>query len=317
MENGQVIARLRGSEKLQSAIVSAELELLLAQQDRDRIIRETSQKYAEALVRKIASEKELEEAEKKRTSKEYKHGNPVSIDVARAELKVLEKQVEDYQAYYDTLKERNVDDPERASATVELNKIVHQRDTAIANLNYLTSMPNALEVSEADANLELAKATYEADKRECDILSAGPDPEEMELAEVKIQNAQAQINSAKAALSDIELTAPFSGTIVQNKLKVGEMVSQASVPVVLADLSAWQIETTDLSELNVVNINEGDKVAVTFDAIPGLEISGKAVQINTLGIDNHGDITYQVLITLDKQDKRLRWNMTASVIFAP
>ena len=35
----------------------------------------------------------------------------------------------------------------------------------------------------------------------------------------------------------------------------------------VADLSAWQIETTDLTELNIAAVREGLSVTLTFDAL--------------------------------------------------
>jgi HlyD family secretion protein len=70
-----------------------------------------------------------------------------------------------------------------------------------------------------------------------------------------------------------------------------------------------------LTELSVVGIQEGTPVKVTFDAIPGLDLSGKVLRIKSLGEDKQGDVTYTVYIKLDDQDERLRWNMTSSVVF--
>ena len=92
------------------------------------------------------------------------------------------------------------------------------------------------------------------------------------------------------------------------------MGSLAVVPAVeLADLSAWQVETDDLTELDVVRVQEGDRVSVTFDAIDDLELPGKVVHIKPIGREKLGDITYVVTVRLAEQDARLRWNMTAVV----
>jgi HlyD family secretion protein len=90
------------------------------------------------------------------------------------------------------------------------------------------------------------------------------------------------------------------------------------VPVVqLADVSNWQIETDDLTELSIVRVSVGDAVAITFDAIPDLELAGKVVRIKSFGENKQGDITYTVIIQPNQQDERLRWNMTASVAIEP
>ena len=85
----------------------------------------------------------------------------------------------------------------------------------------------------------------------------------------------------------------------------------------LADLTTLQIETDDLTELNVVRVEEGAPAIVTFDAIPGLTTTGKVVRIKPLGENKQGDMTYTVVVQPDQLDDRLRWNMTAAVAIEP
>ena len=132
-----------------------------------------------------------------------------------------------------------------------------------------------------------------------------------------MKNAQAQLDAAKASLDDLILEAPFSGVVVTNELKIGERVAPNTPVVSLADFSQWQVETTDLTELDVVRVKEGAPVTITLDAVPGLELTGKVQRIQALGVNKQGDITYKVVVSLDQQDERLRWNMTASVQFEP
>lgn len=56
---------------------------------------------------------------------------------------------------------------------------------------------------------------------------------------------------------------------------------------------------------------------VTFDAVDGLSLPGKVVRVRSYGESRLGDITYRVTIALDRQDERLRWNMTASAAIEP
>jgi HlyD family secretion protein len=117
-------------------------------------------------------------------------------------------------------------------------------------------------------------------------------------------------------LADTELKAPFAGTIASLDLEVGEQVSAAApAPVVrLADLTSWRVETDDLTEINVVYVQEGDSVSISIDALPELELTGTVERIRPLGENKQGDITYTATIIPASSDERLRWNMTASVI---
>jgi multidrug efflux pump subunit AcrA (membrane-fusion protein) len=67
-----------------------------------------------------------------------------------------------------------------------------------------------------------------------------------------------------------------------------------------------------LNEVDVAKIKLGDKSIMTFDAIDGLEMTGKVVQIDTLGTASQGVVTYNVKIALDTQDDRIKPGMSAS-----
>ena len=83
--------------------------------------------------------------------------------------------------------------------------------------------------------------------------------------------------------------------------------------MMLVDFSDWLLETTDLTELNIVRISVGSQALITCDALPESQYPGRVSTINALGENRQGDITYTVLVEMDSQDDRLLWNMTCSV----
>jgi HlyD family secretion protein len=177
---------------------------------------------------------------------------------------------------------------------------------AQASLDRLMNPATENELAEAEAMVRQAQA-------QLDLMLAGVRKEEIAAAEALVAEAEAAVQQARASLSDTELRAPFAGTIADTYVRIGEQVV-AGVPVIeLADVSAWQVETEDLTELDVVRVQEGDEVLVTFDAIEGLEVTGTVVRVNSIGREKLGDITYTVVVQLDEQNARLRWNMTAVV----
>jgi multidrug resistance efflux pump len=182
-----------------------------------------------------------------------------------------------------------------------------QIEQAQAQLEALKAPARSADVSAAEAEIERARA-------QLDLVESGARPETIAAAEAEVAAAEAAVEQAKAALAETELIAPFSGTIATLDAKVGEQVGPGTPVVVLADLSHWQIETDDLTELNIVKISEGDPVLIGFDAIPDLELPGKVVRIKAIGENKMGDITYTVIVMPDESDDRLRWNMTATVV---
>jgi multidrug efflux pump subunit AcrA (membrane-fusion protein) len=119
----------------------------------------------------------------------------------------------------------------------------------------------------------------------------------------------------RAALANAEVRAPFTGTITNLNLKVGQFDSAGQTVATIADFSSWVVKTTNLTELDVVKIKEGDPVALTLDAIPGLTLHGTVQSISTNYTEKEGDIDYVVKIALTDPDPRLRWGMTAQVTF--
>jgi HlyD family secretion protein len=226
----------------------------------------------------------------------------VAYDTARAAeisgIQAAEQQVAQAQAALDQL---------RAGASAdELAAARAQVASSQASLDKLRGDQRAGALDAAQASVDQAQASL-------DKLRAGASERELAVAAAEVQSAQAALKLAQVALSETELHAPFAGVVAALDPKVGEYVAPGAPVVHLADFSSWAIETTDLTELNIVHVREDSQAAVTFDAIPGLELLGRVSHIRALGENKQGDITYTVTIHLDRQDPRLRWNMTASV----
>jgi HlyD family secretion protein len=181
---------------------------------------------------------------------------------------------------------------------------------AEAELDKVKQSARASEVAEAEADVRLNEA-------ELDLLQAGTRAEQVAKAEADVVAAYATLRRAQAALADSELRAPFPGTVAWLDVRVGERIDPSQVIMQLADLSEWVIETDDLTEIDVVDVQPGAPATITFDAISDLELLGRVAWITPFGEKKEGDITYTVRVCPDKEDARLRWNMTAVVSIEP
>ena len=161
----------------------------------------------------------------------------------------------------------------------------------------------AATASEEAANARLAQLQAELDGKAADTFEAA------------IQRAEAAVNSAKIALTQTELRAPFSGMLAQLNLKAGESAPTNQPAVVLADLSSWQIETDDVTEIKVPGIKVGQTVTLKFDALPDVTLKGQIESISSVSQLKSGDVVYPVKIKVLENDPRLRWGMTAAVMF--
>ena len=169
-------------------------------------------------------------------------------------------------------------------------------------------------------NLKLHPGRSQIEQAFSAIQSAKSQLARLQPAAEDLVAAQATVNGARAArdlaaerLTKARLVAPFAGTLAAVDARAGETVSPGTPLVRLADLTAFQFETTDLTELAVGRIKVGDAATVTVDALPGVEFAGKVTRIRAFGENRQGDIVYTVTVQPDRQDDRLRWNMTAAV----
>lgn len=119
----------------------------------------------------------------------------------------------------------------------------------------------------------------------------------------------------RAALANAEVRAPFAGVITSLGLKVGEFASAGTPVVTIADMSKWVVKTTDLTEIDVVQLKEGQPATVTLDALPDKQLKGNILSISQNYSENQGDIVYEVTVLLTDKQPAMRWGMTAAVRF--
>ncbi len=131
---------------------------------------------------------------------------------------------------------------------------------------------------------------------------------ETQTTQLSIKQAQNALLDAQNNLADYYIKAPFDGII-------------ASVPVIKGDnagsgttlgtiITSKDIATIPLNEVDVAKIALGEKATLTFDAISDLTITGKVVQIDSLGTVSSGVVNYNVKISFDTGDIRVKPGMS-------
>ena len=128
----------------------------------------------------------------------------------------------------------------------------------------------------------------------------------------KADQAQAVLESAQANLAQTILIAPHAGTVTSIDVKPGELVQVDQSILTLAKLDALQIETTDLSERDIVRVKTGQSVDIYIEALD-VTVTGRVLRISPMAETVGGDVVYPVTIQLNKQPAGLLWGMTAEV----
>jgi RND family efflux transporter MFP subunit len=137
-------------------------------------------------------------------------------------------------------------------------------------------------------------------------------PEVRQDADTRALQAHILMEIAQATLAQNTLVAPYDATVADIKLVPGETVQQGQAVIALATLNNLQIETTDLSERDVLKVKVGEPANVTIDALNDT-FTGKVISISPKADNRGGDVVFKVTIALDEQPKGLLWGMTAEV----
>jgi cobalt-zinc-cadmium efflux system membrane fusion protein len=88
------------------------------------------------------------------------------------------------------------------------------------------------------------------------------------------------LEQSGSASSELEILAPFSGTIVDRHAVQGEAVAPGDALFMIADLSSMWLELS-ISEDELSSISIGQPLVATFDAQAGLEVSGRLTWVGT------------------------------------
>jgi multidrug resistance efflux pump len=311
VREGDVLVRLADKEQAEAALAAAQLELTTAQQAYDQLVR------TEGLSRADAWQAYMD-AQKARATAQRKWDNlnvddiEDRIDDAQAEVNDRKKDLEDAQDEFDKYVNLDRDNSKRKSAKDKLDDAQTDYDNAVAKLESTKRERDAVR-----AALDQALADETEAKHQYDISQDGPNAEQKALAEARLNNAKAQVASAENNLTNYELKAPFDGEVMDTNVSVNQMVGPETWAVVVADTSQWFIDTSDLTELDVVNVAVGQNVSITADALPGVTMTGVVQEISQTYKSQSGDILYTVRIKVNDLDPRMRWGMTVEVTFEP
>lgn len=294
---GDVIAQLANLQTLQAAVAGAELEVLSAQQALDDLIANAPVAKANAYTAVANAFAEVREAQYQLYY--FLSTSAGSSLDAVAWMEQTQKELEQARLAFDAVKYKSETDPERRALKIRLDNAESNHIAALRRLELESRVMNAL------ANLEKAKQDYAQ-------VSEGPDPRQVALAEARLKNAQAALEMAKANLAQAELKAPFDGTITAINVSVGETVLAGSVVAVIGDLTQFRVETSDLSERDIGEVQIGQKANVYIEALKE-EITGVVEEISPQASTLGGDVVYTVVIALDDLPPGLRWGMSAEV----
>jgi HlyD family secretion protein len=128
--------------------------------------------------------------------------------------------------------------------------------------------------------------------------------------ELNVEQAQNALDNAKDNLNDYYVYAPFDGIVSQLNINVGDNIN-INTPVCVL-ITKDKIAKITLTEVDLAKTKLGDKAQLTFDALPDFKTTGQVIEIDPLGVESQGVVSYTVKISLDKIDERLNPGMSVN-----
>jgi len=307
----QALARLADREQAEAALAAAQLALEQAQQDYDAFLRSADlataaawQTYLEAQTARAAVERQWEALDLDAIQDR--------IDDAEAEVSDRQADLDDARETVDRYADLDPDNATRKQAEDDLEQAQEDYNTAVRALEAIRRERDGVR-----ALLDQALAAEAEALHAYEATLDGPNADQEALLSRRLHSAEAQVAAAENALANYELTAPFAGTVTDVNVEPGQLVGPTTLAVMLADFSTWYVDTSDLTELEVVEVAVGQRVSVVADALPDVELTGIVESIGQSFTVQGGDILYTVHIRLDEGNLLLRWGMTVEIAFEP
>ena len=144
-------------------------------------------------------------------------------------------------------------------------------------------------------------------------LDAANMDDQVKNAALAVENAQLNLESAQDMLDNYQIKAPISGTVTQKDLSAGDNVGQVGTTTmaVISDLSALTFDMM-IDELDIPKVQQGQRVEITVDALPGRTFTGYVDKININGVTANGVTNYPVTVMVENPDPELLPGMNVS-----
>jgi len=120
-------------------------------------------------------------------------------------------------------------------------------------------------------------------------------------ASESLRNAQLNLENRYDQLDDYTITSPIAGTIIDKNYKAGETSDANQVLCTIYDLS-YLTMTLSVDELDISNIEVGQTVSITADAVEDKTYEGVVTKVSVAGAASNGVTTYPVTIRIDETD---------------
>jgi HlyD family secretion protein len=184
-------------------------------------------------------------------------------------------------------------------------------EAARARLEEVKDGASQNQLRAAQANVASVASQRDAAQAQLGLLLEGATEEQIAAAEGRVAQARASVRQTELAVEQTVLEAPFDATVGAVHVTTGERASTGLPAVTLVDASSFRVNVA-VDELDVGQLEKGQTVWLTFDALPDVRVMGTVQRIATAAGVDGGVVTYEVHIDLEPTDAPIRADMTTN-----
>ena len=150
-------------------------------------------------------------------------------------------------------------------------------------------------------------------KRKQTIFQLEDSPLTLTLEDLRLQREAAakELADAKEQRESLIVVAPCDGVVASLNVSEGDDVSSGTLLGSILEGEDMNL-TIAVDELDVVQVEAGQSVTITVDALSGAELSGEVYRIAPVGTNSGGVTTYDVELTFDAAGTGVRSGMNAT-----
>lgn len=154
------------------------------------------------------------------------------------------------------------------------------------------------QVASAEATHEVAQANYERALHliERQVITAA----EYDRDRAALAAAEAQLLQLRTRLDHTTIRAPLSGLVTEKRVETGDIIGAQNRLFTLADVDTMVVRV-QVSELDVVQLRQGNAVSVLLDAFPGQPLAGRIRRIFPVADPNTRLVPVEVALRQDGQ----------------
>lgn len=204
--------------------------------------------------------------------------------------------------------------------TIQDDSLPMGETVTVARQNGMTLGTSTLEVNKPMAvssyggTIESVKVSVGDKVKRADTLFKLTDsPLTLKIENLRLQREAAakSLEEAKQQRENLIIVAPCDGTIATLSISEGDEISSGAMLCSILEGEDMNL-TIAVDELDVVEVEVGQKVKITVDALSDAEMDGEVYKIAPVGSNSGGVTTYDVELTFDAEGSGVRSGMNAT-----